>query len=37
MLTTEAVSAEYLHVNNCGIQNLGEVDAHQVRPHGRLD
>ena len=37
MLTTEAISAEYLHVNNCGIQNLGEVDAHQVRPHGRLD
>lgn len=37
MLTSEAISTEYLHVNHCGIQNLGEVDTRQVRPHGRVD
>lgn len=37
ILTTEAVSGEYLHLNSCGIEHICEIDRRQVRPHGRRD
>ena len=37
ILSTEAVSSEYLHLNSCGIQNLGDRDYHRLRPKGRVD
>lgn len=37
ILTTEAVSGEYLHLNSCGIEHICELDRRQVRPNGRKD
>ena len=36
-ISTELVSAEYLHVNSCGIQRLFDRDYHTLRARGRLD
>ena len=35
--STEAVSAEYIHLNSCGCQHHTGKDVSLLRPHGRVD
>lgn len=35
--STEALSNEYLHVNNCDCQNIDGMDTNCLRPNGRID
>ncbi len=36
-ISTEKISNEFLSLNSCGIQYLGELDYDQKRPNGRVD
>ena len=37
MISSEALSDKYLHVNNCGRQYLGDANHNTIRLHGRVD
>ncbi len=37
MISSEALSDKYLHVNNCGRQSLGDSNYNTLRLHGRID
>lgn len=37
VISTEALSSEYLSVNSCGCQKLYDIDMGSYRPNGRID
>lgn len=37
VLSTEKTSNDFLSLNSCGIQYLGELNCNQKRPNGRID
>jgi len=35
--SSEKISNDYIHINNCSRLYLGQGDHHNIRPHGRVD